>query len=227
MAFATVNSPPPIMVQLHSKETPVAQSFDSAAIGRSSAVTALRSSDEGSKATRTGVWQGGVWADIDGERKVIATRGAEATNAWILGGGKLVAYATPDGAGGYENEGQALRVYDVDTGKTKKVLAEYFHIDKMNSVRLSDGRVALLAAMSDGGLGADHFAVVDPTRGEVYRARMSLRMGNPQGDFIDVGHFKAQDYEQYPPDLSHPYEVSRLDLKEVLNRDIIILEPTN
>jgi hypothetical protein len=207
----------------------VAQSFDASAIRRSSALSSLqlRNTDEGSKATLTGVWKGAVWADIDGERKVIAGRNAQATDAWILGGGKLVAYATPDGAGGYENEGQALRVYDVDSGKSKKVLAEYFHIDKMNSVRLSDGRFALLAAMSDGGLGADHFAVVDPTRGEVYREGMSKRMGNPEGDFINVGHFEPANYETYPPDLSNPYEVTRLDLKEVLNREVIVLDPTN
>ena len=205
----------------------MAQSFDASAIGRSSPLTSIRTTSEGSKATLTGVWKGAVWADIDGERKVIAGRKAEATDAWILAGGKLVAYATPDGAGGYENEGQALRVYNVDTGKTKKVMAEYFHIDKMNSVRLSDGRVALLAAMSDGGLGADHFAVVDPTRGEVYRARLSKPMGNPQGDFINVGHFNPENYEQHPPDLSNPYAVTRLDLKEVLNREVIVLEPTN
>ncbi len=82
---------------------------------------------------------------------------------------RYYAWSNDKGAGGYENEGQGLAVYDTKTGVCRQVLSETFMIDDVQPAKLPDGREALLVSMSDGGAGAPHIAVVDPERGEVFR----------------------------------------------------------
>src|SRR5262245_46512326 len=92
----------------------------------------------------------------------------EACLAWIIDDGKSVAYSWTDGSGGFENEGESLRIYDVRTGRIRKVLSEYMAIGALTPVRLTTGALALLIMMGDSGLGGSYFAVVDPKRGEVF-----------------------------------------------------------
>src|SRR5229473_600246 len=66
-----------------------------------------------------------LYASIGDKEEKIADR---ALGAWIIDGGRRIVYSGTDGAGGYENEGQSLRVYDIRTGRRKKILAEYFVI---------------------------------------------------------------------------------------------------
>ncbi len=51
----------------------------------------------------------------------------QAQQAWILNGGRYVVYSSSEGAGGYENEGQSLHVYDVRHTKTQADHVSVFH----------------------------------------------------------------------------------------------------
>ena len=92
--------------------------------------------------------------------------------AWKLGG-SLVAVSGLDGAGGYENEGQSLTVIDVADGFRRRVVADYFAIVRVELLDVA-GHRGLLVHMRDGGRGSLHVTVVDPKRGQVFRARNAL-----------------------------------------------------
>ena len=111
---------------------------------------------------------GPLFVTIDGTEKKITE---QAQQAWILSGGRYVVYSSSDGAGGYENEGQSLHLYDVRTGKSKRIMSEYFMVEKVTKVVTSKKKRALLVELEDGGLGASYVAVVDPLRGEVFFRR--------------------------------------------------------
>ncbi|MBC7840898.1 MAG: hypothetical protein H7099_01210 [Gemmatimonadaceae bacterium] len=102
-----------------------------------------------------------------------------AVRAWKLGG-SLVAVSGLDGAGGYENEGQSLTVIDVADGFRRRVVADYFAIVRVELLDAA-GHRGLLVHMRDGGRGSLHVTVVDPKRGQVFRARNAL------GRLIDGG----------------------------------------
>ena len=142
----------------------------------------------------------------------------KALNAWIVGGGRQVAYSAPDGAGGYENEGNALHLYDLQSGKERKILSEYFAIDRVTEVRTRNGKRAFLVEMTDGGLGASHVAVVDPSRGEVFVASKA-RLKDRTGDLLVLGFYRDNDWEVLANGKSvQPYRVRRYDLKRLLLR---------
>src|SRR5262245_60548306 len=84
---------------------------------------------------------GPLYASIGGEEVQIA-RAAFA--AWLVDGGREVAYSGADGAGGYENEGQSLRIYDIRTKASRKVLAARYVIHAITEVRTRSGKRALI-----------------------------------------------------------------------------------
>ena len=91
---------------------------------------------------------GALYALIDGKQRKLAD---DAVQAWNLESGRYVAFSGRDGSGGFENEGMSLRVFDTQTGRISKVMSEYVMVDSVTSVKLSNGKTALLVAMSDGG----------------------------------------------------------------------------
>ena len=111
---------------------------------------------------------------------------------WLVGEGRFVAWSGLDGAGGYDDEGQSLRLHDTASGKTHKVLAERFEIDRVSSQPLSDGRCAILVEMSDGAVDGDHFAVVNPERGEVFFAKLAVRL-RLDGDSLTLGYLQGSE----------------------------------
>ena len=117
----------------------------------------------------------------------------EALLAWIIDDGKSVAYSWTDGSGGFENEGESLRIYDVRTGRIRKILSEYVAIVALTPVRLTTGELALLIKMGDGGLGASYFAVVDPRRGEVFFRRWS-EVTQISGDRITLASYDPDEW---------------------------------
>lgn len=142
----------------------------------------------------------------------------KALKAWIVGGGRQVAYSAPDGAGGYENEGNGLHLYDVQSGKGRKVLSEYFAIDRITEVQTQSGKTAFLVEMLDGGLGASHFAVVDPKRGEVFVASKT-RLKERRGDIVVLDFYRDEDWEALANGKSvEPYKEQRHDIKRLLLR---------
>ena len=159
----------------------------------------------------------------------------EAFAAWLVNGGQDVVFSSHDGAGGFENEGQSLRIYNVATRSIRKILSEIVGINAVQEVKTSTGATALLVAMSDGGLGGSYFAVVDPKRGEVFFRRWA-EVTAINGDDITLAMYRADDFQAIneergwkPGPPTHviaktkvtPYKTETLDLKRLLRNRVI------
>src|SRR6201988_1028817 len=96
---------------------------------------------------------GALFVTIAGTEEKVAD---QAQQAWIINGGRHVVYSSNEGAGGYENEGQSLPLYDVDKRNHKPIMSEYFMVQKVKEVITSNKKRALLITMEDGGLGASY-----------------------------------------------------------------------
>ena len=163
---------------------------------------------------------GPLFVTIAGTEKKVA---GEAQQAWIINGGRQVVYSSSQGAGGYENEGQGLHVYDVATNKHKRVMSEYFMIDDVKEVVTSTKKRALIVKLSDGGLGAEYIAVVDPSRGEVFFRGWS-RILSQKGDTIVLGLYKENDWEKLNSGEEgkvRPYKRETYNLNSLLKRRVI------
>jgi hypothetical protein len=134
-------------------------------------------------------------------RLFITVSGAErkitdqALDAWLIDDGRSVVYSWLDGSGGFENEGQSLRIYDVRRDTTRKILSEYVGVVALMPVKVSNGKLALLVKMGDGGLGASYFAVVDPRRGEVFYRRWA-ELTDIRGDRIKLAFYDPDDWDE-------------------------------
>lgn len=168
-------------------------------------------------AAEAGTYSGPLYVTVGGKETRIA---ADAIAAWIIDNGRKVVYSGRDGAGGYENEGQSLRVYDARTGRHRKVISEYYEVDDVTEVAVGENKTALLVAMSDSGLGASYVAVVDPTRGEVFFRRWA-KVDAREGDVIVIGHYTEDDWGTLSEDENaevRPYRTERHDLGTILRR---------
>lgn len=112
-------------------------------------------------------------------------------------GDRFVVWSDGDGAGGYENEGEALHCYDAVTGRSRRILREYYTITDLRVVEAPNGRHYVIVSMTDGGEGAPHVAIVDPLRGEVYRADRS-EVVSADGNGIVIGHYGDDDHFDDP-----------------------------
>ena len=171
-----------------------------------------------------GTFFGPLYVTIGGKERKIAD---EAVAAWIIQKGRSVVYSGRDGAGGFENEGQSLRIYDARTGKQRKIMAEYYGVDEITEMTTSKNKTALLVEMSDGGLGASYLAVVDPARGEVFFRRWT-KIISRRGDIIVIGHYKENDWEKFLEDNNAkvtPYKRERQNLNIILRRRLIFNKP--
>lgn len=146
-----------------------------------------------------------------------------ALGAWIINGGRRIVYSGSDGAGGYENEGQSLRIYDVRSRTHKKILSEYFAIDSVIEAKSGSGKTALVVEMHDGGLGASHVAVVDPDRGEVFSGS-KVKLLRCAGDSVVLGYYRDEDWEglsrgdAISPFMTMEHRLTTLLRRPVLNR---------
>ena len=141
-----------------------------------------------------------------------------AVRAWTLGDGRLVAVSGLDGAGGYENEGQSLTVIDLVTGRRRRVVADYFAIISVQLV--ADGAAeAVLVQMRDGGLGSLHVTVVDPARGQVFRATNAL--AQVQGTNILVAGFGDTETPVTARDTRTPLRVDTIAVRTVGTRGLL------
>ncbi len=184
--------------------------------------------------------RGRLYITVDEKERKIADA---VSKAWIVNDGKEVVYSRrKDGAGGFENDGESLRIYNLATGKTRKILSEYVGVDAVMDTRLSTGESTLLVRMSDGASSVSYFAVVNPIRGEVlYRALAELTEIN--GDQITLAFYGENDWDviqearggtNFEPNkviLPHPKitpsKTEMHDLKEVLGHKVIYNKPTN
>ncbi|HEX6731300.1 MAG TPA: hypothetical protein VF074_14850 [Pyrinomonadaceae bacterium] len=173
-----------------------------------------------------------LFITVNGRERKVTTK---ALHAWIIDDGRSVIYSGTDGSGGFENEGESLRIYDVSTGRIRKILSEYVAVWAVQGVRLSTGQLALLVSMADGGLGGSYFAVVDPKRGQVMYRRWA-EVTKIDGDRITLAFYKEDDWEKineprHPDEgdrnqvISHtdvkPTKIEHHDLKRVLRGRVI------
>ena len=162
---------------------------------------------------------GALFVTIAGTEKKVTD---QAQQAWIINGGRHVVYSSDQGAGGYENEGQSLHLYDVNTGNHKRIMSEYFMVETVKEVVTSKKKRALLVTMEDGGLGASYLAVVDPLRGEVFFRRW-VRVLSSQGDTILLGFYRERDWGDLQEGKRvRPYKRERHNLNSLLRRPVIV-----
>jgi len=174
-----------------------------------------------------------LYITLNGRERNISN---QALQAWIIDDGKSVAYSWTDGSGGFENEGQSLRIYDVRTGTTRKILSEYMGIVALTPVRLTTGELALLIKMADGGLGGSYFAVVHPKRGEVFYRRWA-EVTDITGDRITLAFYdpekwdeinEARSWKEDDPNTVvsttkvKPIKVEQHDLKRVITMPVLV-----
>lgn len=162
---------------------------------------------------------GSLFVTIAGTEKKVTD---QAQQAWIINGGRHVVYSSDEGAGGFENEGQSLHLYDVDTGNHKRIMSEYFMVATVKEVITSTKKRALLVTMEDGGLGASYVAVVDPWRGEVFFRRWVRILAN-KGDTIVLGFYRESDWGDLAEGKKvRPYKTERHNLNSLLQRRVIV-----
>jgi hypothetical protein len=158
-----------------------------------------------------------------------------ALEVWLINDGRQVVFSGRDGSGGFEDEGQSLRIYDVRTRRTRKILSEFVFVTAVQEVRLSTGAIALLVKLGDGGLGGSYFAVADPNRGEVFFRRLA-EVTAINGDEITLAFYRADDFDAindargWKPGPSNQvisttkvaaYKTEKHDLKKVLQQRVI------
>ena len=167
---------------------------------------------------------GTLFVTIAGTEKEITNK---AQQAWIINDGRHVLYSSDDGAGGYENEGQSLHLYNVDTGDHKRIMSQYFMVETVKEVITTTKKRALLVTMADGGLGASYLAVVDPWRGEVFFRRW-VRVLSSKGDTIVLGFYRENDWGDMEEGKKvRPYKQERHNLNSLLQRRVIVNKKEN
>ena len=167
---------------------------------------------------------GALFVTIAGTEKKVTD---QAQQAWIINSGRQVVYSSSEGAGGFENEGQSLHLYDVVTGNHKRIMSEYFMVETVKEVITSNKKRALLVTMEDGGLGASYLAVVDPGRGEIFFRRWVRILAN-KGDTIVLGFYRESDWEALEAGRKvQPYKRERHNLNSLLRRPVIVNKKEN
>ena len=161
---------------------------------------------------------GSLFVTIGGIEKKITD---QAQQAWIINNGQHVLYSSSDGAGGYENEGQSLHLYDVATGRQKRIMSHYFMVQTVKEVVTSKNKRALLVTMEDGGLGASYVAVVDPWRGEVFFRKWARILADKR-DTIILGFYKEDDWAELETSKVRPYKTESHNLNSILVRPVIV-----
>lgn len=179
---------------------------------------------------RLAIEEGGIhgtlFVTVNGQERKIADA---ALDAWIIQGGRSIVYSGRDGVGGFENEGQSLRIYDARTEKHRKIMSEYFMVDEVTEATTSTNKTALLVKLTDGGLGASYLAVVDPSRGEVFFRRW-VKIISRRGDIITIGHYKEDDWDKFLQNENakvKPYKIERQNLNILLRRRVIVNKAEN
>ena len=166
---------------------------------------------------------GALFVTIGGTEKKITD---QAQQAWIINNGRHVVYSSSEGAGGYENEGQSLHLYDVETGNQKRIMSHYFMVQTVKEAVTSKKKRGLLVTMEDGGLGASYVAVVDPWRGEVFFRRWARILAD-KGDTIVLGLYKEEDWGELETSKMRPYRTERHNLNSLLLRRVIVNKKEN
>lgn len=94
-----------------------------------------------------------------------------------------VVYTSFGGAGGYRGSGQALWRYDVKTGAKTQLMSEYFLVEQLELYAFKGGYPLLVVSMREPLQLVRHVAIIDPMRGEVFRAERAAILGSDSVSF--------------------------------------------
>lgn len=105
----------------------------------------------------------------DGPSDILVEKQVRAgTQALVVDGGYALLYhARGSAQGGYENESEAVRRYDV-RGTKKTVLDKPLKVRRLREVRAKSTRPVYVVSMADGGAGISTLYLVDSTKGEIW-----------------------------------------------------------
>ncbi len=85
-----------------------------------------------------------------------------------------VAFTSFGGSGGYRGSGQALWRYDIKSAQKTEIMREYYLVEQLEMVRPKGGPPLLIVSMREPMTLVRHVGIVDPMRGEVFRAESSV-----------------------------------------------------
>ncbi|MBI3789670.1 MAG: hypothetical protein HY275_02195 [Gemmatimonadetes bacterium] len=89
-----------------------------------------------------------------------------------------VVFTSFGGAGGYRGSGQALWRYDIRKGEKTEIMREYYLVEQITPLPVKGGGPMLIVSMREPLTLIRHLAIVDPMRGEVFRAERSVVVGS-------------------------------------------------
>ena len=85
-----------------------------------------------------------------------------------------VIFTTFGGSGGYRGSGQALWRYDITKGQKSEIMREYYLVEQLELITAKGGTPFLIVSMREPMTLVRHVGVVDPLRGEVFRAESAV-----------------------------------------------------
>ncbi len=156
-----------------------------------------------------------VYVTVQG-RELQLTDGA--ISAFLLAGGRYVAWSGPDGVRGPYGVGQSLYVYDTRTRAVARVMAELAAVEQVEAISLSNGEEAFVVALRDVGAVAPHLAIVHPQRGQVFRGLLTEAYDR-RGDLLRLRTFVLGDKRA-------TLEEFQLDLKVLMRGPVLEAAPT-
>ena len=158
---------------------------------------------------------GPLYVTIGGQEKRIAK---ESCAAWIIEGGRKLAYTTSQ-APGEMGAGGTLLVYDAQTNQHKKLATSEDDLVGVKEARSGDGKTALLLETSGAETCAPELVVIDPTRGEVF-SESPAQVLSIKGDIILLGYFKEAEWEKNcERKRMNPYKTKSFSLTALLKRN--------
>ncbi len=157
---------------------------------------------------------GPLYITIGGQEKKIAKEGCA---AWIIEGGRKLAYTTSENPGEM-GAGGTLLVYDAQTNQHKKLATSEDDIVGLKEARSGDGKTALLLELSDAEVCAPTLMVIDPTRGAVF-SEAPAQVLSIKRDIMLLGYFKEAEWEKNCESKKmKPYKTKNFSLSALLKR---------
>jgi hypothetical protein len=166
---------------------------------------------------------GGVlFVTIDGkERKIVK----EANEAWIIEGGRKLAYTTSE-APGEMGAGGTLIVFDARTNQHKKLATSEDDLVGLKEARSGDGKTVLLLETSNAEVCAPTVWVIDPARGEVF-SETPAQVLSIKADLMLLGYFKEAEWgKNCESKKMKPYKTKSFSLSALLKRPVITTRPS-
>ncbi len=156
---------------------------------------------------------GKLYAKSAGNSKIVAY---DVTRFWLSKDNQTVLYAVSDRMGrGFENEGQTLIRYEMDSGRKKILYMSQAYITNVAPTKTRSGKNIVLVTSKDSALGAPTAALVDPEKGAIWERKFA-RFGTAAGGVVSLTTYPAGEPATGDFDTAKPAKVEKLDLDKVI-----------